>query len=103
MSARGAHGDVTDFGPLANPELTLVILMGVEHRGAIARQLIAGGLAATTSVAVVEQAWTGQQRTTRGALDELGHFEVRPPAIIVVGAVASLDLRSLGVFDVALL
>ncbi len=45
--------------------------MGIEHRGAIAAQLIEGGLDAATPVAVVEQAWTGQQRTTR-ADEELG-------------------------------
>ncbi|HEV3187268.1 MAG TPA: uroporphyrinogen-III C-methyltransferase, partial [Acidimicrobiales bacterium] len=103
VSARGAHGDVTDFRSLANPELSLVILMGVENRRVIAEQLIEGGLSARTPVAVVEQAWTGQQRTTRGALEELANFDVRPPAIIVVGGVASFDLRSLHLFDVALL
>jgi uroporphyrin-III C-methyltransferase len=103
VSARGAKGDVTNFRTLANAELTLVVLMGVEHRDVIARQLLEGGLDANTTVAVVEQAWTGQQRTTRGTLDELATFDVRPPAIIVVGGVASFDLRSLHLFDVALL
>lgn len=103
VSARGANGDVTDFHALANPDLSLVIMMGVEHRGTIAQQLLEGGLSATTPVAVVEQAWTGQQRTTRGPLSDLGSFNVRPPAVIVVGEVAALDLRSVGILDVALL
>jgi uroporphyrin-III C-methyltransferase len=103
VSARGAKGELTDFRSLANAELSLVILMGVEHRGQIAQELVDGGLDATTPVAVIEQAWTSQQRTTRGALDELGLFDVRPPAIIVVGGVAQFDLRSLELFDVALL
>ncbi|MGC2176107.1 MAG: uroporphyrinogen-III C-methyltransferase [Acidimicrobiales bacterium] len=103
VSARGARGELTDFRSLANAELSLVILMGVEHRGRIAEELIEGGLDPATPVAVIEQAWTGQQRTTRGDLDELGLFDVRPPAIIVVGGVARLDLRSLELFDVALL
>jgi siroheme synthase len=77
--------------------------MGVEHRGDIARQLLEGGLEPATPVAVVEQAWTNQQRTTRSTLAELGHLDVRPPAIIVVGGVASLDLRSMGILDVAVL
>ena len=98
-----ARGDVTDFRSLANPELSLVILMGVEHRRTIALELIEGGLSAKTPVAVVEQAWTGQQRTTRGTLEDLANFNVLPPAIIVVGGVASFDLRSLHLFDVALL
>jgi uroporphyrin-III C-methyltransferase len=103
VSARGARGEVTDFRPLAHAELTLVVLMGVEHRGVIADQLMEGGLVPATPVAVVEQAWTGQQRTTRGLLSELASFDVRPPAIIVVGGVAHLDLRSLQLFDVALI
>lgn len=103
VSARGARGEATDFHGLANAELSLVILMGVEHRARIAEELIEGGLEPTTPVAVIEQAWTGQQRTTRGELIELGLFDVRPPAIIVVGGVAQLDLRSLEPFDVALL
>jgi uroporphyrin-III C-methyltransferase len=103
VSARGARGERTNFRTLANAELTLVILMGVEHRGDIARELIEGGLEPTTPVAVVEQAWTNQQRTTRGTLSGLGLFDVRPPAIIVVGGVAALDLRSIGILDVALL
>jgi uroporphyrin-III C-methyltransferase len=102
VSARGALGELTDFRSMANAELSLVILMGVEHRRVIAEQLIEGGLSATTPVAIIEQAWTGQQRTTRGTLKDLASFEVRPPAIIVVGGVASFDLRSSEIFDVAL-
>jgi siroheme synthase len=77
--------------------------MGVEHRSTIGEQLLEGGLSKTTPVAIVERAWTGQQRTTRGQLQDLGNFDVRPPAVIVVGEVAALDLRSIGVLDVALL
>jgi uroporphyrin-III C-methyltransferase len=103
VSARGANGEVTDFRGLAHPELSLVILMGVERRRVISEQLIEGGLEHDTPVAVIEQAWTGQQRTTRGLLRNLSNFDVRPPAIIVVGAAAAMDLRSLPALDVALL
>ncbi|MGA2123669.1 MAG: uroporphyrinogen-III C-methyltransferase [Acidimicrobiales bacterium] len=100
VSARGEGGNLTDFRRLSNTELTLVILMGIEHRGAIAQQLIDGGLEATTPVAVVEGAWTNQQRTTRAELRDLGSLDVRSPAVIVVGDVARFDLRSLTVRDV---
>jgi uroporphyrin-III C-methyltransferase len=103
VSARGANGEVTDFRGLAHPELSLVILMGVERRRTISEQLIEGGLEHDTPVAVIEQAWTGQQRTTRGLLSELWALDVRAPAIIVVGAAAAMDLRSLSALDVALL
>jgi uroporphyrin-III C-methyltransferase len=103
VSARGADGEVTDFHDLAHPDLSLVILMGVEHRGVIAEQLLEGGLAGDTPVAVIERAWSEQQRTTRGTLCTLARFDVRPPAIIVVGGVAAMDLLSLKLADVALL
>jgi uroporphyrin-III C-methyltransferase len=103
VSARGAKGEVTNFRSLAHAELSLVILMGVEHRRLIAEQLIEGGLDADTPVAVIEQAWTGQQRTTRGSLCDLAAFDVRPPAIIVVGGVAALDMRALDIASVALI
>jgi uroporphyrin-III C-methyltransferase len=103
VSARGANGDVTDFRDLAHPDLSLVILMGVEHRGVIAEQLLDGGLVDDTPVAVIERAWSEQQRTTRGTLRTLASFDVLPPAIIVVGGVAAMDLRSLKLADVALL
>jgi uroporphyrin-III C-methyltransferase len=103
VSARGANGDVTDFRDLAHPDLSLVILMGVEHRGVIAQQLLEGGLDDGTPVAVIERAWSEQQRTTRGTLRTLASFDVLPPAIIVVGGVAAMDLRSLTLADVALL
>ncbi len=103
VSARGANGGLTDFRHLAHRELSLVILMGVEHRGVIADQLREGGLADDTPVAVIERAWSEQQRTTRGTLRALASFDVLPPAVIVVGGVAALDLRSLPLADVALL
>jgi uroporphyrin-III C-methyltransferase len=100
VSARGEGGERTDFRRLSNTGLTLVILMGIEHRRAIASELIEGGLESTTPVAVVEGAWTNQQRTTRAQLSDLGRLDVRSPAVIVVGNVSSFDLRSLNVRDV---
>jgi uroporphyrin-III C-methyltransferase len=100
VSARGEGGELTDFRRLSRTGLTLVILMGIENRRVIASQLIDGGLDATTPVAVVEGAWTSQQRTTRAELSALGSLDVRSPAVIVVGDVASFDLRSLSVRDV---
>jgi uroporphyrin-III C-methyltransferase len=80
------------FRRIAHPELSLVILMGVARRASIARQLIQGGLAPATSVAVVENSWTQRQRVVRGTLGELGRLDVSSPAIIVVGPTAALRL-----------
>jgi uroporphyrin-III C-methyltransferase len=94
VSARGAEGELTDFEVLARPEYTLVILMGVEHRALIEEQLVRGGLAQSTPVAVIERAWTERQRTTRATLRELGALDVAAPAVMVIGAVAALDVRA---------
>lgn len=80
------------FRRIAHPELTLVILMGVARRAEISRQLMAGGLAGSTPIAVVERAWTSDQRVVRGRLDELSALTVSAPAIIVVGETAALDV-----------
>lgn len=88
-------GECNSFTALANPELTLVVLMGVAHRAEIARQLIEGGLDPQTPVGVIERAYTSSQRTLRTSLDRLGETRVENPAIIVIGAVAALSLQSL--------
>jgi uroporphyrin-III C-methyltransferase len=86
------QGSTLDFGALANPDLTLVVLMGVQRRAIIASELLEGGLCAETPVAVVEWASTDQQRTVRGTLQELAGLDVKSPAVIVIGAVADLEL-----------
>jgi uroporphyrin-III C-methyltransferase len=85
-------GQGVDFKALANPQLSLVVLMGVTHRATIAEQLIEGGLSAETDVAVIERAWTEDQRVLRGPLWELASLEISSPAVIVVGPAARLEL-----------
>ena len=68
--------------------------MGVARRAAIARQLIDGGLDPATPVAVVERASTPEQRVQRATLSDLAAMSVVSPAVIVVGAVAALDLTA---------
>jgi len=95
VTGHAREGEGVDFRRLANADVTLVILMGVAHRASIARQLLEGGLEASTSIAVVERAWTAEQRTVRSTLGSLGDLEVVNPAVIIVGAVAALDLSEL--------
>jgi uroporphyrin-III C-methyltransferase len=90
-----ANDDDEYFRRLANPDITLVILMGVARRASIASQLVEGGLSPATPIAVVENAWTERQRETRATLTELGELDVASPAIIVVGPVAALSLRDI--------
>ena len=85
--------DAVDYSRLANGQITLVVLMGVANRGAIARQLMSGGLSPSTPVAAIESASTPAQRVLRCRLDELGDTEILNPAALVIGAVAALDLN----------
>jgi uroporphyrin-III C-methyltransferase len=88
----GAETD-TDWEALARVGGTIVVLMGVAERASIAQRLQAGGLPADTPVAVVERGSRTDERIRRCRLDALAALDVEPPAAIVIGAVAALDLR----------
>jgi uroporphyrinogen III methyltransferase/synthase len=81
-----------DWDALARTGGTLVILMGAARVGAIADRLVAAGLPADTPVAAVRHGTTSEQETVRGTLATIGAAGVRAPSVIVVGAVAGLDL-----------
>ena len=93
VTGHRAHGgDEPDWAALARVGGTLVIVMGVAQRARIAAALIAGGLSADTPVAVSMSATTGHDHVVRCRLDELPAADVASPAVIVIGAVAALDL-----------
>jgi uroporphyrinogen III methyltransferase/synthase len=86
----------TDWDALARASRaggTLVVLMGVAHRAQIAARLIAGGLDPATLVAAVTWGTRPDQRSVRTTLASLGTAPLEPPATIVIGAVAGLDLE----------
>jgi len=72
--------------------LTLVVLMGVRTRAAIAARLVARGWSPTTPTAIVHGASHPGSITWIGDLASLGDasFATELPAVIVVGAVVSL-------------
>ncbi|MEO6124331.1 MAG: SAM-dependent methyltransferase, partial [Ilumatobacteraceae bacterium] len=80
---------------LAQAGGTIVILMGVAERAAIAAELIAGGMARDTPVAAIHRATTDRQIVVRCRIGELAVTAVDSPAIIVIGAVAALDVTEL--------
>ena len=82
----GAH----DWEALARVGGTLVILMGMTNRAAIAAALVQGGLAPDTAVAVIARGTTASQRMARTTLAGLADVDLGPPAVIVVGPVAAL-------------
>ena len=82
----------TDWEAVARVGGTIVVLMGVATRAAIADRLMAGGLAADTPVVSVQWGTRPQQRTVNTLLSELGEADIEAPATLVIGAVAALDL-----------
>jgi uroporphyrin-III C-methyltransferase len=91
---RQAGQQAVDWRSLAKVGGTIVVLMGVSERATIAAELLAGGLDPATPVAAIHAATTPVEATLRCRLDELADAEVEPPATIVIGKVAALDLRA---------
>jgi uroporphyrinogen III methyltransferase/synthase len=90
--SRHAVDRETNWEALAQAGGTIVVLMGVAHRGAIADRLMAGGLGPDTPVRAVRWGTRPDQRSWRVRLDELGATSLEPPVTLVIGAVAGLDL-----------
>ena len=72
---------------------TLVVLMGVKRWPEISARLVAGGRDPQTPAAAVRWGSRPEQRTLRGTLGSLDLSDVRPPATVVVGEVAAVDLN----------
>ncbi|MFI1865154.1 uroporphyrinogen-III C-methyltransferase [Streptomyces jumonjinensis] len=85
---------LVDWAALARLRGTLVVLMGVDKIGAIARALVAGGRDPHTPVAVIQEGTTAAQRRVDATLatvaDTVAAEEVRPPAVIVIGEVVGV-------------
>ncbi|RKS73791.1 uroporphyrin-III C-methyltransferase [Motilibacter peucedani] len=97
VSGHVAPGDprsTVDWDALARLNGTLVLLMAVDRLAAIAAALVAGGRDPLTPAAVVSQGTLPGQRSVRTSLAELAatveREGVRPPAVVVIGAVAGL-------------
>ena len=92
----GHAASTTDWAALAQAGHTLVILMGVTHLDAICSELVSHGLDAATPAAIVAEAATPAMRVLRGTVTTLptqvADAGIAPPAVTVIGDVASLDL-----------
>ena len=81
---------------------TIVVLMGIGQLEQISRDLIKGGMKGSTSVAIIESGTTDRQRVVTGTLASASRLaaknKIRPPAIVVIGRVASLHGRIGGWF-----
>ncbi len=83
-----------DWAALAAFPGTLVLYMGVGRLPEIAAALITAGRSSSEPAAVVESGTLPGQRTVTGTLEtiveQVRAADVRPPSIVVVGAVAAL-------------
>lgn len=77
---------------------TLVILMGVKNRAAIAGELIDAGRSGDEPAVFVERASTADQRVVETTLGEVarGGVAVEAPAVFVIGEVAALRAELAG-------
>lgn len=86
-----------NWGALAAANLTIVVLMGVQNLPEIADVLQRHGLPGDTPAAVVADGTTPGQLALRASLAGIpaaaANADIRPPAIVVIGAVAALELE----------
>ncbi len=89
--------DTLDWAALAAGRQTLAVYMGVAGLDRVCGRLVAHGRAATTPAALVENGSRGTQRVVLGDLASLPQlanaYDVRSPALLIVGEVAALGAR----------
>jgi uroporphyrin-III C-methyltransferase/precorrin-2 dehydrogenase/sirohydrochlorin ferrochelatase len=88
-----AAGHAPDWRGLATSVDTLVILMANGSLPSIADELIAGGRAASTPAAVIENGTLEDQRVTTCTLSDLAAQRPASPSLVVVGEVAAAPRR----------
>jgi uroporphyrinogen III methyltransferase/synthase len=90
-------GSSVDWGKLASSVDTLVCLMGMGNIEKIVVELIRGGKAPDTRIALIQHGTTPRQRTVVGTLativERAEHAGLKPPVVIVVGSVVALRER----------
>lgn len=91
-------GEAIDYAALARFPGTLVFYMGVTTATVWSQALMAGGRAGSTPAIIVRRVSWPQQQSIRCRLDEVAGLldqtrpdKIRPPAIVIVGEVASVD------------
>ena len=72
---------------------TIVILMGIGNMEKIISRLIDGGLSKSTSIAVIENVSSKDEKIIYGKLDDITMRDVRAPAVIIIGSVVDLSKR----------
>lgn len=104
VTAHATGLDGHDWDALAAVD-TLVVLMGAATVTDVVQRLLQAGLAAETPAAAVQEATLPGQREARSTLaalpDAIVEEGLRAPLVLVVGAVAALDVRCTTASEVA--
>jgi uroporphyrin-III C-methyltransferase len=91
-----AHDDEVDLSRVSGAD-TLVVLMAAGRLPQTCADLIAAGRPADEPAAIVQWAWTPEQRSVVGTLTDLPILaeaaSIGPPATLVVGEVAALGIE----------
>jgi uroporphyrin-III C-methyltransferase len=101
ITGQGARGTApfVDWSHLARTGGTVVIFMCAETITSIARELVSGGRAGSTPIAIVRWGTYQHQEVYSGVLEELieavesGGIKIAPPAIAIVGEIAALSAK----------
>ena len=93
-SCHGADGGDAEYTRLAAIGGTLILFMGLGRVARVVDGLIAGGLSPDTPAAAVSRGTLPDQEVVRATLAELARASVGlpGPALLVIGAVAALEL-----------
>ena len=86
---------IVKWDKLAEAVDTIVILMGIERLESISYSLIKAGMSKNTEIAIIENGTTKKQRVIKGTLSDIigkvKRAKIKPPAIIIIGKVVSLQ------------
>ncbi len=92
-----AHGDEVDLREVATATDTLIVLMAAGRLRETCGELIAAGRPPDEPAAIIQWAWTLEQRTVVGTLATLPMLanaaNIGPPATLVVGPVAAFPAQ----------
>ena len=86
----------TDLEHLAKLQGTLVFLMGLGQLPKLAARLLEAGMVPETPAAVLSGGKSPHPAAVHGTLSDIAEKarDIHPPAVIVIGAAAEMDLRS---------
>jgi uroporphyrin-III C-methyltransferase len=91
----GKQEPVVKWDKLAGAVDTLVIMMGIARLSQISTDLINAGMNKNTEAGVIENGTTSRQKLVKGTLENIADLskkaKIKPPAIIIIGRVVSLQ------------